>query len=82
MLRVAAAPHPLAALRRLIGTQEAVLLLAIIALFVVVGTINPRFVSDRNLQSIFLGNAYIAVAAIGLPIPKLIIVMLFAVAAS
>ncbi len=63
---VAAAPHPLAALRRLFGTQEAVLLLAIIALFVVVGTINPRFVSDRNLQSIFLGNAYIAVAAIGM----------------
>ena len=48
-----------------------------IALFVVVGVINPRFVdwnqlssgqwSDlRNLKSIFLGNAYIAVAAIGM----------------
>ncbi len=63
---IAAAPHPLAALKRLLGTQEAVLLLAIILLFVVVGLINPRFVSDRNLQSIFLGNAYIAVAAIGM----------------
>ncbi len=58
--------QPLAALKRMVGTQEAVLLLAIIALFVVVGLINPRFVSDRNLQSIFLGNAYIAVAAIGM----------------
>ena len=53
------------------------LLFALIALFVVVGIINPRFVdwnqlssgqwSDlRNLKSIFLGNAYIAVAAIGM----------------
>ena len=31
-----------------------------------VGTINPRFVAERNLHSIFLGNAYIAVAAIGM----------------
>ena len=31
-----------------------------------VGTINPRFVAERNLTSIFLGNAYIAVAAIGM----------------
>ncbi len=61
-----ATPHPLAALKRVFGTQEAVLLLAIVTLFVVVGLINPRFVSDRNLQTIFLGNAYIAVAAIGM----------------
>ena len=58
-------------------SQELVLLFALIALFVVVGVINPRFVdwnqlssgqwSDlRNLKSIFLGNAYIAVAAIGM----------------
>jgi ribose/xylose/arabinose/galactoside ABC-type transport system permease subunit len=54
-----------------------VLLFALLGLFVVVGIINPRFVdwnqissgnwSDlRNLKSIFLGNAYIAVAAIGM----------------
>lgn len=55
-----------AVLKRLFGTQEAVLLLAIVALFVVVGLVNPRFVAERNLQSIFLGNAYIAVAAIGM----------------
>ncbi len=65
-LPLAAGLHPLAALKRMAGSQEAVLLLAIIALFVVVGFINPRFVADRNLQSIFLGNAYIAVAAIGM----------------
>jgi len=47
-------------------SQELVLALAIIVLMVVVGIINPRFVAERNLQSIFLGNAYIAVAAIGM----------------
>ena len=55
-----------AGLRRALVSQEMVLLLAIVALFVVVGLINPRFVSERNLSSIFLGNAYIAVAAIGM----------------
>ncbi len=62
----AAGSNPMAVLKRMVGTQEAVLLLALIALFIVVGAINPRFVADRNLQSIFLGNAYIAVAAIGM----------------
>lgn len=52
-------------LRRLAG-QETVLLLSLIALFVVVGSINPRYIAERNLYSIFLGNAYIAVAAIGM----------------
>jgi ribose/xylose/arabinose/galactoside ABC-type transport system permease subunit len=47
-------------------SQELVLLLAIIVLFLVVGAINPRFLAERNLTSIFLGNAYIAVAAIGM----------------
>jgi ribose/xylose/arabinose/galactoside ABC-type transport system permease subunit len=56
----------LAGLRRFIVSQEGVLLLAIVALFAVVGTINPRFVAERNLQSILLGNAYIAIAAIGM----------------
>src|SRR3712207_8652796 len=49
-------------------SQELVLLLVLIALFVVVGAMNPRFIAERNLQSIFLGNAYIAVAAIGMSI--------------
>lgn len=47
-------------------SQELVLVLAIVALFAVVGAMNPRFIAERNLQSIFLGNAYIAVAAIGM----------------
>ncbi len=46
--------------------QEAVILLAMIALFVIVGLINPRFLSASNLNTIFSGNAYIAVAAIGM----------------
>ena len=36
------------------------------SLFAAVGAANPRFLAQNNLQSIFLGNAYIAVAAIGM----------------
>ena len=46
--------------------QEFVVLGAIVALFVIVGAVNPRFLSDTNLVNIFSGNAYIAVAAIGM----------------
>lgn len=46
--------------------QEIVVLLSIVALFVVVGAVNPRFLSNTNINSIFAGNAYIAVAAIGM----------------
>lgn len=46
--------------------QELIILAAIVLLFVVVGTIAPRFLSQTNLTSIFVGNAYIAVAAIGM----------------
>src|SRR5262245_44815222 len=56
----------LAGLRRALGSQEAVLFAVLILLFVVVGTINPRFLAERNLESILLGNAYVAVAAIGM----------------
>jgi ribose/xylose/arabinose/galactoside ABC-type transport system permease subunit len=56
----------LGGLRRIFGSQEMVLLLSIVALLVVVGAINPRYLAERNLQSMFLGNAYIAVAAIGM----------------
>jgi ribose/xylose/arabinose/galactoside ABC-type transport system permease subunit len=48
--------------------QEIVVALAIVALFVIVGAVNPRFLSESNLVSIFSGNAYIAVAAIGMAI--------------
>jgi ribose/xylose/arabinose/galactoside ABC-type transport system permease subunit len=46
--------------------QEIVVLAAILVLFIIVGLYNPRFLSDTNLTSIFSGNAYIAVAAIGM----------------
>jgi len=46
--------------------QEIVVLASIIVLFIVVGLVNPRFLSNTNLTSIFSGNAYIAVAAIGM----------------
>lgn len=56
------------ALRRLVSDygQELVVLTAIVALFIVVTMVNPRFISTNNLTSIFAGNAYIAVAAIGM----------------
>jgi ribose/xylose/arabinose/galactoside ABC-type transport system permease subunit len=57
---------PFSGLLRRLGSQEAVLLLALLLLFAVVGTVNPRFLAERNLQTIFLGNAYVAVAAIGM----------------
>jgi ribose/xylose/arabinose/galactoside ABC-type transport system permease subunit len=55
-------------LRRLFADygQEFVVLAAIIVLFVVVTLVNPRFISANNLTTIFSGNAYIAVAAIGM----------------
>jgi ribose/xylose/arabinose/galactoside ABC-type transport system permease subunit len=53
-------------LRQIVVGQEGVLLAAIVLLVVVVGAVNPRFLAETNLQSIFLGNAYIAVAAIGM----------------
>ena len=47
-------------------SQEWLLAIAIAALLLVVGLMNPRYVSARNLQSILLGNAYVAIAAIGM----------------
>jgi len=46
--------------------QEIVVGCAIVALFVVVSMINPRFLGANNLNTIISGNAYIAVAAIGM----------------
>ncbi len=46
--------------------QEIVIAVAIVALFVVVSMINPRFLGANNLNTIIAGNAYIAVAAIGM----------------
>ncbi len=69
-MSVAAATAPVgrSAFQRFLGSygQELVVLFSIIALFAVVGAANPRFLSDTNINSIFAGNAYIAVAAIGM----------------
>ncbi len=46
--------------------QEIVIACAIVGLFVVVSAINPRFLGANNLNTIVSGNAYIAVAAIGM----------------
>ena len=43
-------------------SQETLLLAVLLLLFAVVGAINPRFLAERNLETIFLGNAYVAVA--------------------
>ena len=48
------------------GGQELVVLGSLVALMAVVGAMNPRYLSADNLTSIFAGNAYIAVAAIGM----------------
>ena len=59
------APARAGAFRRF-ASQEALLAVAVIGLAVVVGLINPRFLATRNLADILLGNAYIAVAAVGM----------------
>ena len=53
-------------LRRLAANQESAIILALVLLIVVVGLINPRFLATRNILDILQGNAYIAVAAIGM----------------
>lgn len=52
--------------RGLVRTQEFVLLISLIVLIVVVGTINPRFLAQQNMSDVLKGNAYVAVAAIGM----------------
>lgn len=46
--------------------QEVVIACAILVLFAVVSAINPRFLGANNLNTVISGNAYIAVAAIGM----------------
>ncbi|MQT15092.1 ABC transporter permease [Segnochrobactrum spirostomi] len=48
--------------------QEIIVALAIVVIFVVVSAINPRFLTNTNVNSIIAGNAYIAVAAIGMSV--------------
>ncbi|MBV8699353.1 ABC transporter permease [Bradyrhizobium sp.] len=49
-----------------LASQEALLAIAVIVLAVAVGLYNPRFLATRNLSDVLLGNAYIAVAAVGM----------------
>ena len=65
-LALPAGPSFATKLRQFVFSQEGILLLAIVVLFLGVGAYNQRFVSGNNLSSIFLGNAYVAVAAIGM----------------
>ena len=51
---------------RAFASQEALLAFAIVGIAILVGLDNPRFLAMRNLADIVLGNAYIAVAAIGM----------------
>jgi ribose transport system permease protein/rhamnose transport system permease protein len=51
---------------RALASQEALLAAAFIGLAIVVGLDNPRFLATRNLSDILLGNAYVAVAAVGM----------------
>jgi rhamnose transport system permease protein len=57
---------PRASLLRRLSSQEALLAIAIVVLALVVGAVNPRFLATRNLADILLGNAYVAVAAVGM----------------
>ncbi len=51
---------------QLYGNQESIIVFGLILLIVVVGIANPRFLQERNISDILSGNAYIAVAALGM----------------
>lgn len=48
------------------GNQESIILFGLLLLIFVVGIANPRFLQERNISDILQGNAYIAVAALGM----------------
>ncbi len=51
---------------KLFGNQESIILFGLLLLIFVVGIANPRFLQERNISDILQGNAYIAVAALGM----------------
>jgi ribose/xylose/arabinose/galactoside ABC-type transport system permease subunit len=53
-------------LLKALASQEALLAIAVVGLAIAVGFYNPRFLATRNLSDVLLGNAYIAVAAVGM----------------
>ena len=63
--RTQSTSHLWASVRGALNSQEFVLFMVIVVLAILAGLNNPRFLSERNVLSILQGNAYIAVAAIG-----------------
>lgn len=51
---------------RFFANQEMAIVLFLIILAGVIGYLNPRFLASRNVLDILQGNAYIAIAAIGM----------------
>ena len=51
---------------KLFGNQESVILFGLLLLIFIIGIANPRFLQERNISDILQGNAYIAVAALGM----------------
>ena len=51
---------------KLFGNQESVILFGLLLLIFVIGIANPRFLQERNISDNLQGNAYIAVAALGM----------------
>lgn len=53
-------------IRSIVASQEFILLFSLIVLILTVGSINGNYLRPNNLMSILQGNAYAAVAAIGM----------------
>ncbi|MDQ7033618.1 MAG: hypothetical protein Q9P01_01925 [Anaerolineae bacterium] len=53
-------------LTKMIANQESAIIIALVALILIVGISNPRYLATRNILDVLQGNAYIAVAAIGM----------------
>lgn len=70
MLAQVAIPRPAVErefqLRSLAANQESAIILALVVLIVTIGIASPRFLATRNILDILQGNAYVAVAAIGM----------------
>lgn len=50
----------------MLGSQESVLFLALVVLIAWVGSQNSQFLATRSMVNLFGGNAYIAIAALGM----------------
>ena len=61
-----AAPEERYRITKLFGNQESVILFGLLLLIFLIGIANPRFLQERNISDILQGNAYIAVAALGM----------------